>query len=339
MSPSSQNHPTLKDVARRAGLSSSTISAALLNHHRIAARTRERVQLLAREMGYVRNSMAAALAASKTKPVDAFRVAILSHVLPSERNGVENRGDAMRSRLAELGYESDYCDLGVRGISLGKLRDMFYHRGYRGVVFDMMRNRNSELFTVDWTPFCLVSAGRTYYQPPFDVIRDNPFKAVSVVWREARKAGYERIGFLLCRHDPPMLDDMDREASLWACQQSLTSKECAIPPYLGNHGNAPQIRKWLHRHRPDVVVGFNETHYHMLREMGWQIPQDVAYANLIGSNGERKFAEINSGEVEMRTKCAEHLDFLVRYRRTGFPARPWDMTIEPIWQPGESLPA
>ena len=52
-------HPTtMKSIARQLGVTVSTVSRALQDHPRIGLRTRERVQELAGQLGYVPNSMA-----------------------------------------------------------------------------------------------------------------------------------------------------------------------------------------------------------------------------------------------------------------------------------------
>src|SRR5690348_9589400 len=54
------------DIAKIAGVSPSTVSRALENHPRIGAKTRKRIQELAREMNYVPSTVARSLAANKT---------------------------------------------------------------------------------------------------------------------------------------------------------------------------------------------------------------------------------------------------------------------------------
>jgi DNA-binding LacI/PurR family transcriptional regulator len=58
--------PTMKEIAKRLGVSVTTVSRALQNHPRIGLRTRERVQELARSLGYVPNSTAIFLKKGRT---------------------------------------------------------------------------------------------------------------------------------------------------------------------------------------------------------------------------------------------------------------------------------
>lgn len=60
---------TLKDIANKAELSINTISRALKNKEDIAPATREYIQTLAKEMGYVGNSIAGSLRSGHTRTI------------------------------------------------------------------------------------------------------------------------------------------------------------------------------------------------------------------------------------------------------------------------------
>jgi len=59
-------HVTMNDVAKAAGVALSTASRALANNPRVSVTTREQIQKLAREMGYVPSAIARGLATKRT---------------------------------------------------------------------------------------------------------------------------------------------------------------------------------------------------------------------------------------------------------------------------------
>ena len=65
----SPRHPTLADIAARAGVATSTASRALANPGRVNAATRERIERIAAELGYSPNSQARALTSGRTGAV------------------------------------------------------------------------------------------------------------------------------------------------------------------------------------------------------------------------------------------------------------------------------
>ncbi len=65
-------HPTIRDVAARAGVSKSLVSLALQNAPRVAPATRLAILEAAEELGYRRNAAAHALGAHRTRTVGVF---------------------------------------------------------------------------------------------------------------------------------------------------------------------------------------------------------------------------------------------------------------------------
>jgi DNA-binding LacI/PurR family transcriptional regulator len=300
----------------------------------VTVATRERIKALARDCGYVPNVLAAALASSKKgKPVKAVRVAL---VTDSPHYNVGHEAVNYRRPLAELGYEMDWFDLSNHRLSPISLRNQLYHRGYDGVIFGETRIFRPDLFSPNWDSFSVVCAGRSHYRPPFDVIRANTFESVSQAWRSIRACGYRRIGFALCRHEPRMLDDYEREGALAAFQTELLAHETAIPPYLGRHDDAAALKKWFHRVKPDALAGFNSLHYFLLKELGWRIPGDLGYANL-QYDGRVEIAAVDVGGWQIPRLCAEHINQLIRHRHLGRPADPRDILTSIKWISGKSL--
>ncbi len=67
MKGSSVRPVTLQDIAKATGYTVNTVSRALKNKEDIAQETCERIQKVAREMGYVRNYLASSLRSGRTK--------------------------------------------------------------------------------------------------------------------------------------------------------------------------------------------------------------------------------------------------------------------------------
>ncbi len=65
-------HPTIRDVADRAGVSKSLVSLALQNAPRVAPATRQAILVAAEELGYRRNAAAHALGAHRTRTIGVF---------------------------------------------------------------------------------------------------------------------------------------------------------------------------------------------------------------------------------------------------------------------------
>lgn len=80
--PSTRGAATRADVARRAGVSASTVTYVLTGERPISAETRERVQAAMAELGYEPNALASGLAGRRSR--------ILALLLPSGEREVDN---------------------------------------------------------------------------------------------------------------------------------------------------------------------------------------------------------------------------------------------------------
>lgn len=117
---------TIRDLARRAGLSVSTVSMALNNHTRVKEETRQRVRLLADEMNFVPNVSARALSRSRTNLIGVIIESVMKSFFPELLQGIEDvlfetdfnpiicytRGDPEKERI----YFTRLMDKQVDGI-------------------------------------------------------------------------------------------------------------------------------------------------------------------------------------------------------------------------------
>ena len=118
---------SLKDIAKKCGVSIATVSKALNDHHDISDATKERLVRAAREMGYFPNSQARALKTNRTYNIG---------VMFSEEEG---KGLSQEFFARIISYFKDYCDnlgydLTFVSSGFGKQKMSLYeHCKYRNV--------------------------------------------------------------------------------------------------------------------------------------------------------------------------------------------------------------
>jgi LacI family transcriptional regulator len=86
--------PSMNDVARHAGVALGTVSNVLNNPHKVADRTRRRVEAAIADLGFVRNSAARTLAAGATDTVGLVLVDIGNSLFVDIARGVESAAAA-----------------------------------------------------------------------------------------------------------------------------------------------------------------------------------------------------------------------------------------------------
>ncbi|TQL52710.1 LacI family DNA-binding transcriptional regulator [Subtercola boreus] len=117
----------MDDVARRAGVSGSTVSHVLNGTRNVSASTRSRVEAAVRDLGYRNNLNARALAAGKT-----FTVGLATSALQTPYFGAVV--NAMEKRLSEAGYMLMVGDSNDDGPTERRIIDALLSRRVDGIV-------------------------------------------------------------------------------------------------------------------------------------------------------------------------------------------------------------
>src|SRR5437588_6355902 len=89
--------PTLSAVAKLAGVSSITVSRVLRLPNLVAPETRDRVEAAMRELGYVPNQLAGALASARTRSVGVLMLTVANSIFADTVQGLSDE-------LEPLGY-------------------------------------------------------------------------------------------------------------------------------------------------------------------------------------------------------------------------------------------
>src|ERR1700751_1455876 len=88
--PEPQTAPTLSAVAERAGVSAITVSRVVRLPDMVAPQTRAKVEAAMRELGYVPNQLAGALAGGRTKSVGVLVPTIPNSIFADTVQGLSD---------------------------------------------------------------------------------------------------------------------------------------------------------------------------------------------------------------------------------------------------------
>jgi LacI family transcriptional regulator len=186
-------YTTIKDIAKVAGVSHTTVYRAINDKPRISQSTKERIISLARELNYQPNVIARSLVLGRTKTLGLVITTIVNPFYPELARGIE---DAARS----LGYNIILCCTNF-DISLEKQYiDMLRSRGVDGIIFTSahIRDPNITRLVEDQFPLILVNR-RVYGDPLMDsidyVVVENA-KGGFLAVEHLIRMGHERIAVI-----------------------------------------------------------------------------------------------------------------------------------------------
>ncbi len=261
---------TIRDVARRAGVSPSTASRALNGKGRMRPETRARVLRAAKELGYRPNVHAKGLA---TKRTECIGVVIDARHVPVKRSFYGLILEAIEVTLAAEGYHTVFTVLREH-----KPPRCALERRVDGLVF-LGTDIGEDIITpVKELPIVLVDN----HLPGFDgVVGDNPGGARLAV-EHLIEHGHRRIAFV-CE----TLADLSFRERFEGYRQTLTAHGIPVDEHLVIEGGRGKdyvqvaMRKLLARDPlPTAIFAANDSMavgaMRVLKEHGFSVPGDVA---------------------------------------------------------------
>jgi DNA-binding LacI/PurR family transcriptional regulator len=340
---------TLADLAKAAGVSKASVSFALNGYPKVSEELRKRVKKLAAELGYKRDPVLARIAASRWKSPHAPVGTVLAFVaFPRPLDFAGGRRRVVRSqnypeflaaveRADELGYRMEFFNYAAHA-EAEKLSKLLRNRGIPGVVFGpIYQNEFVERFRWEW--FASVAIFDGYVVPPVDQFTPSYVHALQSGWQRAMSAGFKRPGLVLFREQR----EHHINFVLVSAMEHLQHELPAINRLPVHYYETPaHLAEWQKKHRPDVVIGYNDAHYWALREGGVDVPGSTAYLSLLRAEHAPGQTNPAAGLAISHRELAQHavdrLDSMLRRGETGLPEFPFVHRMISPWRDGESFP-
>jgi DNA-binding LacI/PurR family transcriptional regulator len=208
---------SIKDIARAAGVSHSTVSRALADSPLVNPKTKARIQELAREMGYAPSAIARAMATRRTRTVGLVVTTIADPFVAEIVRGVE-----------ETALDHDYNVI-LCSSNDDPDRELNAVRTLREKWVDAVIVTSSrvgsfyEELTEIQVPVVLINN-----QQPGDYslsVRNDDLYGGRLVGEYLISLGHRRIAYISGREDA-----LSSRLRLRGCQQALAQLDAAIPP-------------------------------------------------------------------------------------------------------------
>ena len=303
----------------------------------------------ARDLGYHTDPVLAALAAHRwhRRPVTAGApLAVLFDTLPAQRQNIIDRAINYGYR-PEVFHQHEYATIS----KARRLSDVLYHRGVMGIIVGPI-NTPDFCIGFNWSRFVAVGFSEGAVRPPIHLVMPNHFQAVQQAWDWAWARGFRRIGLAIFDQFNA-IDTRDRHAAFLERQQHISAAQrvplLAVPPWVADDvvpntrvfrrsEAVQQMREWMLKEHPDVVLGFNDAFRWLLHDAGWKAPRWRAFISLSleSANSRATGLRIPAGELERR--AVDWIDSLLRAGERGQARNPSTMTVNFEWQDGSHPP-
>lgn len=350
--------PTIRQLAKLAGVSRTTVSMALRNHPRISAATKQRLLAIAKENGYVPDPLVSTLmnklrTARKERSAEKLAYLTFWDRADNWRQNVNELAyfEGACERAAQLGYEIEHFWARDPAIRSERLSRILYTRGIRGVLLAPLPLRPGHV-SLDWRHFACAAVSLTVLKPGLHRASHDYHRGMILALRMLKRHGCCRIGFA----NSMLFDQRVNHGWLsgFLTYEHQLPVEQRIPPLLVDgwtrnveapfdsavgradpHRNA--FAQWLERWRPDAIVSNTEHPYVIALSLGLRVPRDLAYVSLHRLRDSDPWAGIDRRPRRIAAAAVDLVAGQLQSNEFGLPECPKMVTIEGVWRDGPSV--
>ncbi len=334
--------PTVRSIARTLGLSHTTVSDALRGKGRVDPATVARVEKAAREAGYRRNPLAAAVMSELRRSRGATFRGVLAAVdlLEPQRRDPHGafHGELMqggRARAATLGFKLEEFVVGVGGMTVSRLDSILQSRGIHGVLL-LPSWYAPDWSGLDWSRYAAVYTDYVIERPPLHCVCCNHYRSMVAVLARLFERGYRRPGLYIERGR----DDRTHRrfsAAFRSFQESEPGLEVVPMLLTETEPRKKEFVTWYRRYQPDVVIGHFTEAIEWMEECGAVVPETGAFVSLNLLYKTRPCAGLDQQPRELGARAAELLIAQLQRNERGVPEWPTTTTIPARWVEGPTV--
>jgi len=314
---------------------------ALRHHPRIPVATRERIEAIAKRLGWKPNPLLAeAMSAIRAGQPPAEHVTIAWVTMYPERDGwkiydfFQRLHAGCKARAERAGYQLEHFWLGDARGSMSRLGSILYNRGINGVIIAPLPK--PDVIELPWQHFAAATIGYSVLQPRLHRATDNHPASVRVAVTRLCGAGCKRIGFAISGNFDRRVHGLWTAGYLWQTHEDGTYDSALLhrPPEL----DESTFIRWVRDTKPDAVIAVDRRIPDWLKGAGIRTPDDIAYANLDLLAPDGTVAGVYQDPEGIGASAIDMVaGQLLRHER-GLPAKPKTTIIDGRWIDGSTAP-
>jgi DNA-binding LacI/PurR family transcriptional regulator len=339
------NGITMKTIAAQAGVTQATVSMSLANNPRIPVATRERIQAIARRLGYHPNPYVSTLMRIRRqgKPLkDKPALALVCGLRAADgwrhhpAATIRQMREGAFERATMRGYRAQEFWLHRDDMSNERFSEMLHARGIQGMLISPLGDGDPTP-TLHWDYFASVSLSVPLPSLTITTVcNDHYFSSLTTV-RECHRRGYRRPGIVL-RHSHQERFQGRWLAGFMIAGEMLPDVKLAAPLYVADWKDEAFILRWVKREKPDVLITpASDVLPAMLERAGYRIPQDIGFAMLACPQAGDHYSGVYQNGHMIGALAIDTLTSLVERHERGLPAQATTLMVEGQWNEGKTL--
>ncbi|WP_309381329.1 LacI family DNA-binding transcriptional regulator [Cerasicoccus frondis] len=333
---------TIREIAEKAGIHFTTVSLALRNSPRLKESTRQKVQKLAKEMGYVPDPMLAALNAYRQtkQPVQYQATIAWIHNWPSP-DSLYGSGEFLQYYLGAIdrgkqrGYQIEEFWIREPEMSIAKLHRVLRARNIQGALIAPQPKQGTYL-DLNFADLSAVTFGHSMQPPVLDLVTNHQSHTINRLLQHVLELGYRRIG--LCVPE----DWNAKVENAWNNAMIILHAERPdlphIPPLWERWDKVDNsdLKKWVKAEQPDVIISHHRV-YERLKKIGVKIPETIGFASPFLNDNDEVISGIYQNDFLIGQKAVDMVIGMLQRNELGLPESPVRVLVEGQMRPGKTL--
>jgi LacI family transcriptional regulator len=323
----SSRRPSIRSLAKIAGVCPMTVSLSLRNHPSIPEVTRKRIREIAETSGYTPDPIVGRLMrhlrTGAARRESALVCALGLRFAHKRRGYAEEVLEGAKRRAEQLGFLLDRLWLDETGLEPARLKRLLRSRGVEAVLLLPMAEPLDLSGVLDWTEFSAVATSATILAPRVHAVLPDQFGNMLVLCAELRREGARRIGLVTARMQDARVGHRVAAAALW---HNYDARCPGLTPLLLERWavDPEAFRSWREAQQPDVIIGDDPL---LLDQMRGLLPgRERAKVRLVCTSlppGDGlRYGGIQEDAQGIGAAAIEQLDWMYQRGERGIPARP-----------------
>ena len=334
--------PSIRDVARGAGLSHTTVALALRSDPRIPANTRRKVERAAAQLGYTPHSVVSNLMAQLRVLKVKSNPGVLGFITAwSTRDGWKESPNHRRffagveQRSREKGYKVEVFWLREPGMTSLRMSQILRTRAIKGLILQSLPKAHGHL-SLEWQHFAVVDKGLTITRPRLHRVISSHFEDMRLVMHHLRRFRYRRPGLALSADQSARVDRAWLAAYL-LYQHDLPASDRVPALILESSEDARTLAHWYEEYHPEAILYTGLPVASWIADLGLRVPEQVGLVHLDWSKELGSLAGIDADPESLGVAAVDLLIGQLYANEYGLPQRAKIVAVDGRWVPGTSL--
>jgi LacI family transcriptional regulator len=328
------NKINMRWLAEKTGFSKSTVSLAMQDNPRIALRTRRLIQRAAKKAGYRINPVVSHLMTELSESRKRAYRATLALLDVEQVPGILDKCGPVNDwvihaerRAIELGYRADRFRLHAAGMTPDKLARIFRARGISGILIVNSRalQRLPDAYDALWEQFSCLMVGNGIARPLLNYVCNDQFSTALDAVKELAARGYRKPGLVMCNNLDVQVDFKFSAGFEKGCE--IMYGIAGLPVLFVEWDDDEVFRRWLKKHKPDIVIMINTWPERWASQLGLSVP----FATIDRATTGHRWPGMNQNNIRIGEAAAEQLITQIQRNVTGIPSIAKSVLIRSTW--------